>query len=110
MIVWLVKRLQDLQKKHAVSNKRLHYVIDTSVHQITTTSPHHYLLTFNIQLQYVALPVTLPVTPNASVRSSSRSCHALQHQTLVAHDRSGCSVVEQHLPLERRENEKAAIH
>lgn len=59
-----------------------------------------HMLTFNIQQHCVTFTVTLIINTNACVRSTARSCHILQNQTLICYNYSSQNIVIQWLALE----------
>lgn len=57
------------------------------------------VLTFDVQVEGVALPVALLIAADASVDPSSAARHTLQHQALVANYRPRCWVMVQRVAL-----------
>ena len=62
-----------------------------------------WCLTFNVQIDRIALSVSFQIAAHARVQTSSSPCYWLQHQALVAYDRTNTCVVEQRLSLKQRQ-------
>lgn len=58
------------------------------------------IITFNVQMHWVTLAITLAITADACVQSASGPADILQHQALVSHDDALGYVIVEHLALQ----------